>query len=110
MNQRAVHGDALAGEDADAILDSHPLGGEDLLLAVSQHAGRLGRQMHQLLDPGSGSGDRQFLEQAAELHNERDLTGGERLTDADGGDQRQRYQHVRLDVEGGDQPDHRLRG
>ena len=41
----------------------------------------------------------------AQLHDKGHLAGGEILADADGGDQGQRHQYIRLDVKGGDQPD-----
>ena len=107
-DDHAVHGNALTGEDADAVPDLHLLGRNTLLPAVSQDPGRLGRQVDQLFDAGPGLGDGQLLQQRAQLHDERNLSGGERLSDADGRDQRQRNQHVRLDVERGDKADHGL--
>lgn len=48
---------------------------------------------------------RQLLQQAAELHDERDLARGEVFADADRRDQRERDEHVRLDVERRDKAD-----
>ena len=41
----------------------------------------------------------QFLEQGTELHDKRDLAGGKVLADAERRDQRERDEHVGLDVE-----------
>lgn len=55
--------------------------------------------MDELFNARAGAGDGQLFEQAAELHDERDLARGEILADADRRDQRERDEHVRLDVE-----------
>ena len=104
----SVDGHTLPRQDAEPVPDLHLLRWKHRLFAVSQHPRRLRRQMHQLFDPGPGPGHRQLLQQAAQLHNKRDLPGGKLLPDADRRDQRQRDQHVRLDIERRDQPDHRL--
>ena len=61
--------------------------------------------MHQFLDARPGLGYGQLLQQAAQLHDEGHLAGGEVLADGHRGDEGQGYQHVRLDVKGGNQAD-----
>ena len=107
-NDHAVHGNAFTGQHTNAVAYSHLLGGDDLLPALPQHPRRLRGQMNQLLDPGPGLRHGQFFQQGAQLHNERHLAGGKFLPDADRGDQRQRYQHVRLNVKGRQKPDDRF--
>ena len=101
----AVHRHALAGQHPQGVAHLHLLGGDHALRAAAQHAGRPGRQVHQLFDAGPGLGHRQLLQQAAQLHNEGHLTGGKVLADAHRGDQRQGHQHVRLDVKSRHQAD-----
>ena len=104
-NDHAVHRDALARQHADAVAYLHLLRRDDLLAAAAQHTRRLRRQVHQLFDARPGLCHRQLLQQAAQLHDEGHLTGGKVLSDADRGDQRQRHQHVRLDVKGSHKAD-----
>ena len=49
--------------------------------------------------------DGQIFQQRPQLHDKRNFTGREMLSNADGGNQRQRYQYVRFDVKGGNQTD-----
>ena len=53
----------------------------------------------------AGAGDGQLFEKTAELPDERDLTRGEVFADADRRDQRERDEHVCLDVERRDKAD-----
>ncbi len=100
-----VHRDTLAGEHADTISDSDFLRRYDLLFPVPQNARGLRRQMYQLLNSCPRSCHRQLLEQGAQLHDHRHLARSKNFPDADGSDQRQRHQHICLDVEGRDQSD-----
>ena len=59
----------------------------------------------ELFDARAGAGDGQLFEKTAELHDERDLTRGEVFADADRRDQRERDEHVCLDVERRDKAD-----
>lgn len=61
--------------------------------------------MDELFDACAGAGDGQLFEKTAELHDERDLTRGEVFADADRRDQRERDEHVCLDVERRDKAD-----
>ena len=103
-----VHRHPLAGKHSDTVAELHLLGGDDLLPAAAQHPGGLGRQMDQLFNAGPGPGHSQLLQQAAQLHDERHLSGGEGLADANRGNQRQRHQHIRLDVKGRHKADDRF--
>ena len=107
-DDHAIHRYALPGQDTEQVAHSHLFSGDDALLPIPQHTRGLRRQMHQFLDACSGFGDRQFLQQAAQLHDERHLAGGKILANGNRGDQRQRYQHIRLDVKGGHQTDDSL--
>ena len=60
--------------------------------------GCLWRQVHQLLNPGSGFRHGQLLQKTAQLHDKSHLTGRKNLPDGHGRDQRQRHQHVRFDI------------
>ena len=53
----------------------------------------------------ASAGDGQLFEKTAELPDERDLTRGEVFADADRRDQRERDEHVCLDVERRDKAD-----
>ena len=64
--------------------------------------------MDQLFNAGPRFCDRHLLQQRAELHDEGDLSGRKDLSDADRGDQSQRYQHICFNIESGDQSDHCL--
>ena len=103
-----IHRDAFAGQDANTVADLHLLCRDDLFPAVFQDPGRLRRQMDQLFDAGSGLCHRQLLQQRAQLHDKGHFSGGKGLSDAERGDQRQRDQHIRLDVKGRYQPDDRF--
>ena len=101
----AVYRHAFPGQDAEQVAHLHLFGRDDALLPVPQEPGGLGRQMHQLLYARAGPGHGQFLQQAAQLHDEGHLAGGKVLADGHRGDQGQGHQHIRLDVKGGDQSD-----
>lgn len=78
--------------------------------AVADHAdliarGLIGADVGELFDARAGAGDGQLFEKTAELHDERDLTRGEVFADADRRDQRERDEHVCLDVERRDKAD-----
>ena len=78
--------------------------------AVADHAdliarGLIGADVGELFDARVGAGDGQLFEKTAELHDERDLTRGEVFADADRRDQRERDEHVCLDVERRDKAD-----
>ena len=78
--------------------------------AVADHAdliarGLIGADVDELFDARAGAGDGQLFEKTAELHDERDLTRGEVFADADRRDQRERDEHVCLDVERRDKAD-----
>ena len=103
-----VHRYALSGQHPQQIPHLHLLRRDHSLHTIFQHPGRLGRQMYQLLDSRPGFCHGQLLQQRPKLHDKRHLACRKILADADRGDQRHGYQHVRLDVESGDQPDGRL--
>ena len=67
--------------------------------------GLIGADVDELFDARAGAGDGQLFEKTAELHDERDLTRGEVFADADRRDQRERDEHVCLDVERRDKAD-----
>lgn len=78
--------------------------------AVADHAdliarGLIGADVDELFDARAGAGDGQLFEKTAELHDERDLTRGKVFADADRRDQRERDEHVCLDVERRDKAD-----
>ena len=94
-----VHRNRLAGEHAHQIAlgDAFHLAG--LLDPVaSHHASLRGRHLDEPLDARPGSRDRQLLKQAAQLHDESDLAGGEVLPHHNRGDEGQRYEQVGFDV------------
>ena len=103
-----VHRNALAGKHTDPVADLNLFGGNDFFPAVPQDPGRLGCQVNQLFNPGSGLCYRQFFQQSAQLHDKGHLAGGKDLSDADRRDQCQRKQRIRLDVKSRDQSDDRL--
>ena len=105
LHDHAVHRHALPGQHPQPVAHLHLLGGDDLLLAAPQHPHGLGRQMHQLFNACPHLGHRQLLQQSAQLHDEGHLAGGKNFPNAHRGHQRQRHQHVRLDVKGRHQPD-----
>ena len=101
---RSVHGDVAAhAAHCDADLDG--LGGDGRFLSTQDDARGLRRQVDELFDARAGAGDGQLFEKTAELHDERDLTRGEVFADADRRDQRERDEHVCLDVERRDKAD-----
>ena len=55
--------------------------------------------MHKLFNARARLCNGQLLKKAAQLHDERDLAGGENFSDAHRRYQRQRHQYVRLDIE-----------
>ena len=95
----AVHGNRLAGKNAHQISlgDVFHLAGLFGPVA-SHHAGLRGRHLDEPLDARPGSRDRQLLKQAAQLHDEGDLAGGEVLPHHNRGDEGQRHEQVGLDV------------
>ena len=101
----SVDRDGLAGQHAQQVADLDGLGGDGCFLSAGDDARGLRRQMDELFDARVGAGDGQLFEKTAELHDERDLTRGEDLADADRRDQRERDEHVRLDVERRDEAD-----
>ena len=101
----AVHRHGFAGQHAQHVSHLHVLGGDDGFHTVAHDARRAGRQMHEPLDAGAGLRHRQVLQQRAQLHDERYLAGGEVLADGHRRDERERYEHVGLDVELRHQPD-----
>ena len=103
-----VHRNALAGKHTDPVADLNLFGGNDFFHAIPQDPGRLGCQVNQLFNPGSGLCHRQFLQQSAQLHDKGHLAGGKDLSDADRRDQCQGNQHIRLDVKSRDQSNDRL--
>ena len=100
-----VDGDGLAGQHAQQVADLDGLGGDGRFLSAQDDARGLRRQVDELFDARAGAGDGQLFEKTAELHDERDLTRGEDFADADRRDQRERDEHVRLDVERRDEAD-----
>lgn len=101
----AVHRHGFAGQHAQHVSHLYVLGGDDGFRTVAHDARRAGRQMHEPLDAGAGLRHRQVLQQRAQLHDERYLAGGEVLADGHRRDERERYEHVGLDVELRHQPD-----
>ena len=85
--------------DGAVLADLDGLGGGGRFLSAGDDARGLRRQMDELFDARAGAGDGQLFEKTAELHDERDLTRGEVFADADRRDQRERDEHVCLDVE-----------
>lgn len=55
--------------------------------------------MHKLFNARARLCNGQLLKKAAQLHDERNLAGGENFSDAHRRYQRQRHQYVRLDIE-----------
>ena len=101
----SVDGDGLAGQHAQQVADLDGLGGDGCFLSAGDDARGLRCQMDELFDARVGAGDGQLFEKTAELHDERDLTRGEDFADADRRDQRERDEHVCLDVERRDKAD-----
>ena len=101
----SVDGDGLAGQHAQQVADLDGLGGGGRFLSAQDDARGLRRQVDELFDARAGAGDSQLFEKTAELHDERDLTRGEVFADADRRDQRERDEHVCLDVERRDKAD-----
>ena len=98
-DDHAVHGDGLAGQHAQNVADPDLLRRHGAFLDAEDDARGLRRQADELFNARAGLGHGQFLEQGAELHDKRDLAGGKVLADADRRDQRERDEHVGLDVE-----------
>ena len=61
--------------------------------------------MDQLFDAGARFCNGQILQKGAQLHDKRDLTGGEIFPNEHRGDQSDGHQHIGLDVKGGYKPD-----
>ena len=106
---RGVHGD-VAAHAAHCDADIGGLERGRVVHAVADHADLIARSLigadvDELFDARAGAGDGQLFEKTAELHDERDLTRGEVFTDADRRDQRERDEHVCLDVERRDKAD-----
>ena len=101
----SVDGDSLAGQHTQQVADLDGLGGDGLLLSAQDDAHGLRRQVDELFNARAGAGDGQLFKKTAELHDERDLTRGEVFADADRRDQRERDEHVCLDVERRDKAD-----
>ena len=91
--------------DGAVLADLDGLGGDGRFLSAQDDARGLRRQVDELFDACAGAGDGQLFEKTAELHDERDLTRGEDFADADRRDQRERDEHVCLDVERRDEAD-----
>ena len=96
-------------DDVAAYIQQQGEGGR-VVHAVADHADLIARSLigadvDELFDARAGAGDGQLFEKTAELHDERDLTRGEVFTDADRRDQRERDEHVCLDVERRDKAD-----
>ena len=85
--------------DGAVLADLDILSGDGRFLSAQDDARGLRCQMDELFDARVGAGDGQLFEKTAELHDERDLA------DADRRDQRERDEHVRLDVERRDKAD-----
>ena len=101
----SVDGDGLAGQHAQQVADLDVLSGDGRFLSAQDDARGLRRQVDKLFNARAGAGDGQLFEKTAELHDERDLTRGEVFADADRRDQRERDEHVCLDVERRDKAD-----
>ena len=100
----AVHGDGLAGQHAQRIARPHGLGRDDAFrTAFRQTARRARGEMHQPLDAGPCPRHGALFQQRAQLHDEGDFARSKDLADNDRRHQRQRHQHVRADVETGEE-------
>ena len=94
----------LAGQDAEYVALAHVPGGDNLLAGGRDAPRRNGREPHKPLYARPRPRDGHILEQRAELHYKRHLSGREILARRNGGDKRERNEHVRLYVEDGDEP------
>ena len=91
--------------DGAVLADLDGPGGDGRFLSAGDDACGLRRQVDELFDARAGAGDGQLFKKTAELHDERNLARGEVLADADRRDQRERDEHVCLDVERRDKAD-----
>ena len=103
-----VHRDHLSRQHPQNVPHGHLLGGDHRLPGPVHPPGGAGRQADQLLNARPGPGHGQLLQQAAQLHDEGHLSGGEVLPDGHRGHQGDGDQHIGLDVEGRHQTDKRL--
>ena len=103
-----VHRDGLSRAHLEQVAHLDLLRRDHLLPCRGEHPGGAWGEVDQLLNPRPGLGHCQVLQQAPQLHDEGHLPGGKVLPNAHRGDEGQGDQHIRLDVKGRDQADHRL--
>ena len=104
----AVHRYRLTGKHADAISHLYLIRRDDLGAVRCQNPGCMRRQMHQPLDTGSGLRHCQLLQKTTQLHNHSHLARCENLSNTDRSNQRQRNQHIRLNIKSSSQSNHSL--
>ena len=107
-DDHTVHRHGLSRQYPQKIPHLNLLGRYGLFPRPCQSPGRSGCQMNKFFDTRPGPGHRQILQQPSQLHDKRHLSGSEILADNHRCDQRQRYQHIRFDVKGCHQTDHRF--
>ena len=100
-----VHRNRLTRQDTQQCILSHLFRSNDLLSRIADDTRRLRCQMHELLDPGPCLCHGQFLKQSSDLHDKRDLSRRKILADHDRCQERDRDEHIRLDIKLCDQPD-----
>ena len=103
-NDDAIHRDGFPGQHTHQI--SHPdlFRGQNIRLPVMQDTGGARRQFDKFLNTGARTGDREFLQQGAKLHDKSNFTGCEVLPDDHRRNKGDRDKDIRLDIKGSDQP------
>ena len=101
----AVHRHRFTWQHAQHITDSDGFCRNHRLSVAIQPSRRAWGQVHELLDARPGTRHGQLFQKRTQLHDEGNLAGGEIFTDEHRCHERQRNEHVRLDVEGGDETD-----
>ena len=100
-----VNGNALTRQHSDMISDLDMFGGNDLFLAVAQDPRGLRCQVHKFFNTCARPCHCQLFKQCAELHDDRDFSRREILSDANRCNKRKRHKHIRFDVKLGDKTD-----
>ena len=93
-----IHGNGLSWQHPQAVPHLHLLRGQNGFLPLPKHPGGAGGELYQPFNARPGPGHGQVFQQAAQLHDEGHLPGGEVLPNDYRGNQGDGHQHVGLDV------------
>ena len=98
-DNHAIHWDGLARQHAQHVAHLNCLCINRFLALRCNTARCARRKVHQLFNAGAGLCNGEVFQQAAQLHNKGHLARGKIFPNQHGCHQRQRHQHVGLDVE-----------